>query len=84
MTCAFQLICSFVKNERFEKYIDEALTVLTEEYLDGNLNIPAMLKCVDGKDIYAIYADYYYLQALCVKLFGIKTCWENDKADVKN
>lgn len=84
MTCAFQLICSFVKNERFEKYIDEALTVLTEEYLDGNLNIPAMLKRVDGKDIYAIYADYYYLQALCVKLFGIKTCWENDKADVEN
>ena len=75
MTCAFQLIIKHREIPELSDYIKEALTVLSNEYLDTEVQVPGMLKRSNGRDVYTIYGDYYYMLALAVELYGIDTCW---------
>lgn len=75
MTCAFQVITRHRKLSTLSDYIKEALTVLSNEYLNTDVQIPGMVKRSDGRNVYTIFGDYYYMLALAVELFGIDTCW---------
>ena len=73
VVCGFQILAKHNGNERFKKYIEDALDVLSNEYLDGNTDIPGMLTRSAGKDKFSSWGDYYYMLALAVQLYGIKT-----------
>ncbi len=82
MSCAFLLIDSLVGNSRLKGYADEALKVLIDEYLDKDMEkTVGMLRRSNGRDTFTTYGDYYFMLALAMKIYGIKTCWEApDKA----
>lgn len=75
MSCAFMLIDSLAGNERMAQYADDALDCLSNEYLDTDTGKTAMLRRSNGRDLFSIYGDYYYMLALAMKLYGVKTCW---------
>ncbi|MBP3336824.1 MAG: glycoside hydrolase family 88 protein [Clostridia bacterium] len=79
MACGFELINSFKQNERFEKYVDDALAVLSNEYLNTDTTKTALLRASNGRNGYTIYGDYYYMLALSVKLYNIKSPWGSIK-----
>lgn len=75
MACAFQLICAYTKNDRIEAHIDKVLTVLADEYLDTDLTKTGMLRRSNGRDRFTIFGDYYFMPALAMRLYDIKSCW---------
>ncbi len=84
MSCAFLLIDSLVGNEKLRNHADKALRVLAEEYLDTNTEIVGMLRRSNGRDTFTTYGDYYFMLALAMKIYGVKTCWEADGASGKS
>lgn len=79
MVCAFQLLTKHIENEAMSAYIEDALTVLSNEYLKTDAEKTGMLCRSNGRDVYSIYGDYYYMLALAVRVFGIDTCWNAPK-----
>lgn len=77
MSCGFMLINSIRKNERFENYADTALDTLCNQYLNTNLEITGMISRSNGRDAYTSFGDYYFMHALAMKLFDVKTCWQS-------
>ncbi|MBR5587137.1 MAG: AAC(3) family N-acetyltransferase [Clostridia bacterium] len=73
ITCGFQILAKHSGNQRFKKYVEDALEVLSNEYLDDNLEITGMLTRSNGRDKYTSFGDYYYMLALAVQLYGIRT-----------
>ena len=74
IACGFQILAKHNGNEKFKKYVADALEVLGNEYLDDNTTeITGMLARQNGADYFGIYGDYYYMLALAVQLYDIKT-----------
>lgn len=81
MSCAFILINKIKPDAKLAEYADRALEVLIDEYLDTDLEKPAMLKRSNGKNVYAVYGDYYFMLALAMKLFGLTAPWANEQQE---
>ena len=54
MVCAFQLITEHKELPKFRKYIKDALTVLSNEYLNTEDSVTGMLCRSNGRDVYTI------------------------------
>ncbi len=75
MACACQLLCLYTENDRLKNYADSALCVLSNEYLDTDTQKAGMLRRSNGRDGFTVYGDYYYMLALAMKLYDVKSCW---------
>lgn len=76
MACALQIIGKHRNISSFAEYVENTLQVLSDEYLNTDISNPGMLYRSNGRDMFTIYGDYYYMLALAMKVHGIKTCWE--------
>ena len=71
MCCAFAEIYEITKNEKINSAKEKMLRSLTEKYLNRDENIPGMLRCSNGSNVYTIYGDYFYMRALAIEEYGI-------------
>lgn len=75
IVCGLQLINKFKPNKKFEKYVDDCLSALSEDYFEHDMTKPAMLSHSNGRNSYTTYGDYYFMLALAMKLYGITSPW---------
>lgn len=75
MSCGFLLLTKFCENKSFSQYVDDALTCLSEHYLDTSAEIVGMLRRSNGRDLFTSYGDYYYMLALAMRLYDIQSPW---------
>lgn len=75
--CGFMEILKHQPGDLFLKeWSEKLLEKLTEEaYTDYDVEIPGILKQCNGNMTYTSYGDYFYMEALARKLYGIETCW---------
>lgn len=77
MACAFQLMYSLKGKKKYRDYAEKTLDELANGFLNTDVTQTAMLTRSYGKDCSALYGDYYFLLALAMNLYSIRTCWEN-------
>ncbi|MGN1059224.1 MAG: glycoside hydrolase family 88 protein [Clostridia bacterium] len=75
MACGLQTIERYRPCDRFHQYVEAALSVLSNEYLNTNPTVPGMLSRCNGRNAFSIYGDYYYMLALAMRLYDVRTCW---------
>ncbi len=73
--CGIQLYSRFRKNSRFEEYLKKTITTLKENYFETNEDINGLVRGGNGADLYLIYGDYFFLEALAVKEKGMEIFW---------
>ena len=75
--CGFMEILKHIPNEQLLiEWTDKLLFELADErYTDYNVECPGVLKECNGNHTYAIFGDYYYMEALAKKLYDVKTFW---------
>ncbi len=82
MTCGFLVITKFRQHDGFSRYIEDALTCLSGEYLEPNPDVVAMIRRTDGRNTFSTYGDYYYMLAMAMYLYDIQNPW-NAKGEEK-
>lgn len=75
MSCAFMLIDSLRGNREFSDITEKMMSSLGDIYFDRNENIPGMLRRADGCNSFAVFGDYFFMQALAMKEYGINGAW---------
>ncbi len=78
MACAFQLMYKLKLDESYRKYADKILLELANRFFNTDVKQTAMLTRCYGKDCSSLYGDYFFMLGLAMRLYSIKTCWEND------
>jgi unsaturated chondroitin disaccharide hydrolase len=74
--CGFMEILKYMEDEKLSEYSDKMLNELTDEaYTDYNPDCPGILKQSNGKMTYTLFGDYFYMEALRSKLYGMETFW---------
>lgn len=76
MTCGFLLITKFREHIGFRQYIEDALTCLSNEYLETDTSVVGMIRRTDGRNEFSTYGDYYYLLAMAIYLYDIEHPWQ--------
>lgn len=57
-------------------WADKLLARLSgKDYLNDDLSVPGVLKQSNGKDVYTVFGDFFYMEALGKKLSLIQGCW---------
>jgi unsaturated chondroitin disaccharide hydrolase len=74
---AFLELSGFNKNEpAFAIWADRLIARLSEpDYLDVNPSVPGLLKQSNGKNVYTVFGDYFYMEAIGKRLSIIRHCW---------
>ncbi|MGI2295137.1 glycoside hydrolase family 88 protein [Paenibacillus sp. GXUN7292] len=72
---AFYEILKFKKEPAIQCAMDHILMTLATKYTNYEPPIPGILKEQNGQGVYTIFGDYFYMEALCKKLYGFESIW---------
>lgn len=75
MCCAFTLFNKLRENGDFAAYTEKSLECLIKEYLDADMTKTGILRRSNGRDVYSIYGDYFFMLALAMRIYGIAAPW---------
>ncbi|SDC94766.1 unsaturated chondroitin disaccharide hydrolase [Paenibacillus sp. UNCCL117] len=57
-------------------WADRLIARLSEpDYLNDDPSVPGLLKQSNGKDVYTVYGDFYFMEAIGKRLSVIDSCW---------
>ncbi len=73
--CGFMEILSHIQNNKLQKHIDLMLNSLCDKYIDSDLSVQGILKCSNGGMVYTQFGDYFFMEALARKIYGVKAPW---------
>lgn len=74
--CGFIEIAKLTDNGKMLIWADRIIEKLSEqEYLNEDINCPGMLKQSNGRDVYWICGDYFYMEAIYKRLNDIEIFW---------
>lgn len=75
VTCGLIELNKFKNNEKFEDFVEKSLDELCKNYFNKELSVQGMIKRQNGMDVYALYGDYFFAEALVSKLFNSEVPW---------
>ncbi len=75
--CALLELQCLTGDEGYYNFAQQSLKTLCENYFNRSKDIPGMLERSNGRNVYGIYGDYYFLVLLTEILFDDKSvaCW---------
>ena len=73
--CGIYEILRHEKNEFLEQGAESLLKDVCERYFDPDPTVPGMIHTQNGTGHYAAYGDYYFMEALTMKQYGVKRIW---------
>lgn len=75
IACAMMELDKFEGAGRYQKIVESTLRELGERYVNPDPETLGILTHQNGRMHYAVYGDYFFVQALQLFLYGTETCW---------
>ena len=72
---AFYEILKYKEDSEIRTAMDKMLESLANNYMNNDVSVPGILRCQNGRNIYSIIGDYYYMEALAKRLHGFENIW---------
>lgn len=75
VACAMIELDKFYGSNTYRELVKDTLEELCDTYFNRDADVFGMLSHQNGEMVYAVYGDYYFLQALQQYLYDTDTCW---------
>lgn len=73
--CGINELLRYVHDDKLSEYAESILSILAEKYTDFSADVPGLLKLQNGNMTYSVYGDYFFMEALAMKLHGFGKIW---------
>ena len=75
VACGLLELLKQKENDKFRSFAENSLSALCKDYFNRDMQVPGFLKRQNGADVYTLYGDYYFAEALQVYLNDNPVCW---------